>query len=312
MSETQTMQFDRADGIIALDWGTSSLRVWRLSRSGEILEARREDWGIMYLPEGGFPAAFAAITRNWSAPERPVPAIACGMVGSRQGWREVPYVKTPAGLAELSAGLLAVHAGPGQTLHLVPGVLEASDPEAPDVMRGEETQVVGALARLGGDALLVMPGTHSKWARLQDERLVSFRTTMTGELFALLSRHSILGRGQAEAPVAGDAARQAAFRRGVQAAHANGALARLFQTRALTLTGELELGCALDYLSGLLIGEELRLATPQIEAAARYAQAFAAFGANQPEPIADTALDGLRRVAIQAGLLPAAALDGAA
>ena len=302
-------------GLIALDWGTSTLRGWRLSPSGEVLEARQQGWGIMHLPEGGFPAAFAGITHGWSEPGRKLPAIACGMVGSRQGWLEVPYLPTPAGLPQLAGGLATLPCG-DVLLHLVPGVLEASDPEAPDVMRGEETQAMGAVPRLGGDALLVMPGTHSKWARLQDGRLASFRTMMTGELFALLCRHSILGRGLAEAAAAAAEARDAAFRRGVAAAHAHGAFARLFSARALTLTGGLEAGCVADYLSGLLIGEELRLADKALSDGARiaitgdaalcerYARGFAAIGARPPEPIADTALDGLLRIAARAGLIP--------
>jgi len=325
MNEVQATQpFDRTRGLVALDWGTSSLRAWRLSDAGVVLGARHEDWGIMHLPEGGFPAAFAAITQDWLASGHMVPAIACGMVGSRQGWREAAYVPTPAGLAQLSDGLLRLDAGGGMLLHLVPGVLETNDPAAPDVMRGEETQALGALSRLGGDALLVLPGTHSKWARLRDERLVSFRTLMTGELFALLRRHSILGRGLAEAPEATPFAREAAFRDGVLAAHAHGALARLFQARALSLTGQIEAGCVADYLSGLLIGEELRLAAADMASAARiaitgdaalcerYRRAFAIIEAPEPEPIPDTALDGLLRIAVQAGLLPAPSPEGAA
>ena len=320
MNDVQVLHpYDRGAGLIALDWGTSSLRAWRLSETGAILAARRQGWGIMDLPEGGFPAAFAAITQDWSTPGGHVPAIACGMVGSRQGWREVPYLPTPAGLDQLSAGLLALEAGGGTVLHLVPGVLETNDPRAPDVMRGEETQAMGAASRLGGDALLVMPGTHSKWARLRDGGLVSFRTMMTGEMFALLCRHSILGRGRAEAPEATARAHADAFDRGVLAAHAHGALARLFSARALTLTGGLEPGCVPDYLSGLLIGEELRVAAPDLAAARRialtgeaalcerYVRAFAAIGAAEPERIPDTALDGLLRIAARAGLLPAAA-----
>ncbi len=303
-------------GLIALDWGTSTLRAWRLSRSGGVLEARQQDWGIMQLPEGGFAAAFAGITRGWCEPGRVLPAIACGMVGSRQGWLEVPYLPTPAGLAQLAGGLATLPCGE-TLLHLVPGVLEASDRAAPDVMRGEETQAMGAVRRLGGDALLVMPGTHSKWARLQDGRLVSFRTMMTGELFALLCRHSILGRGQAEAAPSPASAREAAFARGVSAAHAHGAFARLFSTRALALTGGLEPGCVADYLSGLLIGEELRLAGTALSDAARiaitgdaalcerYARAFSVIGAQAPTPIPDTALDGLLLIAQRAGLIAA-------
>jgi 2-dehydro-3-deoxygalactonokinase len=250
-------------------------------------------------------------------PAHKVPAIACGMVGSRQGWREVPYVPTPAGLAQLSSGLVTLDAGGGTLLHLVPGVLETNDPDTPDVIRGEETQALGAFYCLqASDALLVMPGTHSKWARLRDHRLVSFRTTMTGELFALLLSHSILGRGVAEAAPATPAAHEAAFRSGVLAGHGYGAFARLFQARALTLTGALEPACVPDYLSGLLIGEELRIAATDLAIAGqvaitgdaslceRYERAFAIIGAGAPEPIHDTALDGLLRIAFQAGLLP--------
>ncbi len=313
----------RPGGLVALDWGTSSLRAWRVSEAGAVLDARQQGWGIMHLPEGGFPAAFAAITRDWLAPGHTVPTIACGMVGSRQGWREVPYLPTPAGLQQLAANLLALDVGGGTVLHLVPGVLEANDPQAPDVMRGEETQAMGAAAEVGPDALLVMPGTHSKWARLRHGRLVSFRTMMTGELFALLRQHSILGRGQAEAPPATAPACDAAFAGGVRAAHAHGAFARLFSTRALTLTGGLEPGCVPDYLSGLLIGEELRLAAAELTTAARiaitgeaslcerYARAFTAIGAAAPERLPDTALDGLLRVAAAAGLLPASAAGSA-
>ena len=318
MTEARDTPAPGRGGLIALDWGTSSLRAWRLSATGAILDARQQGWGIMHLPEGGFPAAFAAITRDWQSPG--LPAIACGMVGSRQGWREVPYLPTPAGLDRLSAGLLHLDAGAGTVLHLVPGVLDTNDPRAPDVMRGEETQAMGAAAGLGGDALLVMPGTHSKWARLRGGSLVSFRTMMTGELFALLRQHSILGRGLAEAADVTAAARAAAFDRGVLAAHAHGAFARLFSARALALTGGLEQGCVPDYLSGLLIGEELRLAAAELAAAARiaitgeaslcerYVRAFAIIGAAAPERIADAALDGLLRIATAAGLLPEAAV----
>nr|WP_321983394.1 2-dehydro-3-deoxygalactonokinase [uncultured Lichenicoccus sp.] len=313
---------ETADGLIALDWGTSSLRAWLVSPEGGVRASRHEGWGIMHLPDGGYPAAYAAITEGWH--DRPRPAIACGMVGSRQGWLEVPYLPTPAGLEELAGSLRAIKTGTdktdagetgGELLHLVPGVLDARDPAAPDVMRGEETQAVGAMRRLGGDALLVLPGTHSKWARLWDHRLVSFETLMTGELYALLSKHSILGRGVADVPEAADIAREQAFDRGVLAAQQRGALARLFSTRALMLTGAIAAGAALDYLSGLLIGEELRLAAPALDTAARvaltgddrlcarYVRAFEAAGRQPPERIDNSALQGLLDIAAAAGLL---------
>ncbi|WP_428375714.1 2-dehydro-3-deoxygalactonokinase [Lichenicoccus sp.] len=301
------------DGLIALDWGTSSLRAWLVSPNGTVRAARQEGWGIMHLPEGGYPVAYAAITEGWH--DRARPAIACGMVGSRQGWLEVPYLPTPAGLETLAGCLRTIQTGAG-LLHLVPGVLEGNDAAAPDVMRGEETQAVGAMRRLGGDALLVLPGTHSKWARLQGHRLVSFETLMTGELYALLSQHSILGRAVAEAPEPATDVRDAAFDRGVLAAQDRGALARLFGARALMLTGAIEAGAALDYLSGLLIGEELRLAAPLLAGAARvaltgddrlcarYVRAFQATGRGPPERIDNSALQGLLDIAAAAGLVP--------
>ena len=302
----------RTGGLIALDWGTSSLRAWRLAPDGAVLQARTETWGIMHLPEGGFEAAFATITDGWRAPG--VAALACGMVGSRQGWHEVAYLPTPAGLAEIAGALRAFPATDGGTLHLVPGLLD----DAPDVMRGEETQAIGAAHLLGDDALLVMPGTHCKWSRLQHGRVVSFRTMMTGELFALLRRHSILGRGD-DAAEAGAEARDHAFSRGVRDAQVVGGFARLFATRALSLTGGLAPGCAADYLSGVLIGEELRLATAELSAGTRvaltgeaalcdrYARAFAALDLAAPERIGDTALAGLRQIAQSANLLDASA-----
>ena len=300
-------------GLIALDWGTSSLRAWLLDDDGTVRAARSEGWGIMHLPEGGYPTAYAAITEGWH--DRARPAIACGMVGSRQGWVEAPYLPTPAGLAELAGSLVQVETGLG-TLRLVPGLLEAGDPAFPDVMRGEETQAVGAMRRLGGDAILVLPGTHSKWARLAGHRLTGFETLMTGEVYALLSKHSILGRGVADAPEGSAELRDAAFARGVLAAQDRGALARLFSSRALMLTGAIEPSAVLDYLSGLLIGEELRLASPILQAGdprvaltgdgrlcARYERAFEIAGYAAPERVDNSALQGLVDIAGAAGLI---------
>jgi len=314
--------------LIALDWGTSSLRAWLLDAGGRVLDSRAEPWGIMHLPPGGFPAAFAAVTRDW--PAASMPSLACGMVGSRQGWVEAPYLPTPAPLGSLAAHLAPVppgHGGPAgpdgaALLRIVPGLLESSEPDAPDVMRGEETQAIGALPLLGGDGVLIMPGTHSKWARLSDGRLDRFCTLMTGELFALLRGHSILGRlVPADAPE--PRAAEAAFALGAGAGFQHGALARLFAARALTLTGRLDASCVPDYLSGLLIGEEIRLGLARMQATrlaitgdaalcARYLRAFAACGLPGPQPVADTALAGLRLIAAHAGLLshPSAVQEG--
>jgi 2-dehydro-3-deoxygalactonokinase len=248
--------------LIALDWGTSSLRAYLLAEDGRVVEERRQSWGLLHLPEGGFTSALSGVAGDWLQAMPDLPLIASGMVGSAQGWREAPYASSPADAAVLAQQLLRFEALPGVMLHIVPGV--RLDGPRPDVMRGEETQIVGLLAmqpELADRARLVMPGTHSKWVRVASGRVVDFHTYMTGELFALLRVHSILGR---PARAAGGAqSHDSAFDRGVTAvrsAGAAGATALLFSARALVLDGQLRAADSLDYLSGLLVGEELRCA----------------------------------------------------
>ena len=301
------------DWLIGLDWGTSSLRAMLFDGEGNVHETRHRPWGARQLPEGGFAAALAAITEGWP----PCPMLAAGMVGSRQGWREVPYVEAPADAHALAHGLLAVDLGDGRQLHIVPGVRDSA---RPDVMRGEETQVVGALElepRLPEGTPLVLPGTHSKWVRLVQRRIAGFATLMTGELFALLRGHSILAVPDAPPPAGIDAGRH--FDDGVRAAResgAAGALTRLFGARTLMLDGRLPAAAVPDYLSGLLIGEEWRAAlaagwldrgiAPVLvgdEALCqRYRRAAAVFGLPAPAWIADAAARGLWRIAHAAGL----------
>lgn len=298
-------------GLVALDWGTSSLRAFRFDDTGKLKETRARPWGIRHLPEGGYDAALAGITADWPA----LPRVACGMVGSRNGWREMPYLDLPAGAAQLGDALGSVRAADGMDVHLIPGL---HDPRGPDVMRGEETQLIGALAlrpELAATSTFILPGTHSKWAVVRDGAVTGFRTLMTGELFAVLRQHSILGATGVDA--ADDAK---AFARGVVAARdsgAAGALSRLFSTRALMLGGALPPASVPDYLSGLLIGEEFRAALadglarrdaplPLIGETAlceRYRRAAALFDIELPAPIADAAAHGLWQLAARAGLV---------
>lgn len=296
--------------LIALDWGTTSLRAYLLDGSGAVLDRRAEQEGIMHLPPGGFAEAFAMVTRGWPA----VPALASGMVGSNAGWVEAPYVACPVGAAELAARLAEV---PGVGLRIVPGVVQSSP--APDVMRGEETQVAGLLAlhpRLAeGAARLLHPGTHSKWISVVGGRVAAFRTFLTGELFSVLRAHSILGRPAAAAPQPSAAASEAAFARGVLAVREAGRAAPLlFSARARVLAGDLAASDSLDYLSGLLIGEELASADLSEPVALfgaptlrdRYARALGLWGAPAPMLEADDAqatVAGLWRVAQLAGLV---------
>ena len=291
--------------LVALDWGSTSLRAYLLGEAGTILDRRAEPWGILQLSAGAFRAAFDRITAGWSSVTGPLPAIASGMIGSAQGWVEAPYVDLPAGAAQLAKQLVPVS---GVALRIVPGLAQRG--ASPDVMRGEETQIVGALATRPDldDGLIILPGTHSKWVRLAEGRVREFSTYMTGELFAVLRAHSILGR-LAPAEPRDPAIVGAAFARGVSAAQrsAGGLGPILFSTRASVLVGALAGESSLEYLSGLLIGDELRagLARSGRPAAligdptlcARYVAALEQFGIEGMPVLADSAPAGLWAIA---------------
>jgi 2-dehydro-3-deoxygalactonokinase len=235
--------------LIGVDWGTSTLRGARLDAAGQVLEEKSAPLGIVNVPNGDFAGVFAAQFSDWMEPG--ARCLISGMAGSRQGWAEAPYVACPAGLDELAKHLLWIER---DRIAIVPGLSDTRG-DVPDVMRGEEVQIFGAM-RLAGlaDGLFVLPGTHSKWATVRAGRVTGFRTFMTGEVYGLLARHSILGRTlDADAPL--DAA---AFRRGVaQAGSGAGLLHHAFGVRALALFGRLSPAESASYLSGLLIGEEL-------------------------------------------------------
>jgi len=237
--------------LIAVDWGTSSLRGARLDEAGRVLEEKSAPLGILSVPAGDFAGVFASLFSDWMEPVGSVCLIS-GMAGSRQGWVEAPYVACPAGPQELKRHLHWIEPG---RIALVPG-LSIEQGEVPDVMRGEEVQIFGAM-RLAGltDGLFVLPGTHSKWATVREGRVAGFRTCMTGEFYGLLSQHSILARTlQANSPLD-----EAMFRRGVmRAGEGNGLLHDAFGVRALALFDRLSPAQSASYLSGLLIGEELR------------------------------------------------------
>jgi 2-dehydro-3-deoxygalactonokinase len=298
--------------LIGLDWGTSSLRAYLYDADGKVVASRQQSWGIRHLPEGGFTAAWRAITQDWPA----CVAVAAGMVGSRQGWREVPYVDIPADAASIAKGMLRIEAEAGRALWIAPG-LRRNQPA--DVMRGEETQIIGALAlhqAYQANAVFILPGTHSKWATVIDGRIAAFDTVMTGELYALLTKHSILGAGLPDntAPFS-----LYSFLRGLHAvkeSREQGLFSRLFSTRALMLAGHLAAEEVPDFLSGLLIGEEFRIArvrdhgseTPlcligDASLCQRYAVAATHFGYAEPVVIDDAAAQGLWQLASTSGLL---------
>jgi 2-dehydro-3-deoxygalactonokinase len=238
--------------LVALDWGTSSLRAAWLGPQGHVLQERSLPRGILTVAPGEFPSVFDDACGDWMR-QGGGPALLSGMVGSRQGWVEAPYCPCPAGFDEIAARLAWVKRG---RIAIVPG-LSCETHGVPDVMRGEETQVFGALHLLGTrDGLFVLPGTHSKWVRVAGGRIEAFATFMTGEFYALLRRHSILTRTLPE--VDGELDPQA-FRQGVEHALRSGNLLHAaFSARTLSLFERLPAAALPSYLSGLVIGEELR------------------------------------------------------
>jgi len=242
-----------SEGFIAVDWGTTNRRAYRVDKDGKRADEFEDHKGVLSVPSGGFPGAVAEIRQRLGD----LPLLLAGMIGSNRGWKEVPYVPCPAGIDELAKAL--VWAGDREAI--VPGVSYAGNGRA-DVMRGEEVQLLGAVAAGSVDpmGLVCHPGTHNKWATLRHGKIVEFRTVMTGELFSLLKDHSILSdllQGKVEA--------NDAFKLGATLALNDTALsADLFGVRARVLLGQAKKEDAASYASGLLIGADVSigLATP--------------------------------------------------
>jgi 2-dehydro-3-deoxygalactonokinase len=241
------------EGFIAVDWGTTNRRAYRIDGSGKCVEEFEDHKGVLSVPDGGFPAAVAEIRQRLGDH----PLLLAGMVGSNRGWKEAPYVPCPAGLDELAKNLVWA----GEREAIVPGVSYIGNGRA-DVMRGEEVQLLGAVAAGLVDpmGLVCHPGTHNKWAVLRHGAIHSFTSVMTGELFSLLKDHSILGD-----LLQGSVGVNDAFKRGVSVSMESEALpAELFGVRAQVLLGQAKKEDAASYASGLLIGTDVRigLSTP--------------------------------------------------
>ncbi|HEX8309211.1 MAG TPA: 2-dehydro-3-deoxygalactonokinase [Allosphingosinicella sp.] len=238
-----------SEGYIAVDWGTTNRRAWRLGPDGAVAGEMEDDQGILAVPKGGFHDAVARIRERLGD----LPMLMAGMVGSNRGWVEAPYVRCPAGLPELASNLCWID---GEQAAIVPGAAYDSDGAA-DVMRGEEVQLLGAFAEgwIGADSMLCHPGTHNKWVRLEDGRIAAFRTIMTGELFNLLKKHSILADLLA-LPAEPGPAFESGVREGLEG---DDLTAELFSVRARTLLGKAPPEEASSYVSGLLIGADLKV-----------------------------------------------------
>ncbi len=241
--------------MLAVDWGTTSFRAYRLDSAGGVVESRSAPAGILAVEGGNFAAVLEQQAGDWIA-AGDATVFMSGMIGSRQGWLEVPYAACPAGLDEIAAGMRKV-AWARADVWIAPGLTCRDDAGVPDVIRGEETQILGILDRLGtGRHTICLPGTHSKWVEVENGRITHFSTHMTGEAFAVFKGHSILGRMMKD----GDTDRRA-FADGVhRSADSGGLLHHLFGVRSRGLFGELPDTASASYLSGLLVGHEIHAA----------------------------------------------------
>jgi len=233
---------------IAIDWGSTNLRAWYY-QAGECKEERRSEAGVTRLGERTPAEVFTSVTDGW--PTNDVPVVMAGMVGSNAGWLSVPYLSCPVALGELSSRLTRVE----DKAWIVPGLSVERDDNY-NVMRGEETQLLGALA-LQPAPLYVMPGTHAKWVQVEQDRVLDFRTVMTGELHHLLLKQSLVGAGLPQ-----QEENATAFLDGLQIGSNDASiLSRLFEVRASHVLGARDRRHISDFLSGLLIGHEVALMT---------------------------------------------------
>jgi 2-dehydro-3-deoxygalactonokinase len=285
--------------MIGVDWGTSSFRAFRIDDTGRVIDRTEAARGIMTVEDGNFAAVLRAQIGPWlEAGETAV--LMSGMIGSRQGWAEAPYLPCPASPDALAGSLVRVIFDGAEVL-IVPGLSDRDTAGVPEVMRGEETQLVGAMEAMGGNGLACLPGSHAKWARIEAGRIEGFTTYLGGEAFSAIRAGTILGRMMADAPQ--DAA---AFGHGVARSGEPGHLLHhLFGVRTLGLFGALDETESASYLSGLLIGTEVRAAMPAgaevwlIGAAALcdlYADAIARCGGTARRLDADAAARGLASI----------------
>lgn len=297
---------------LTADWGTTSLRLWAFSFDGTILAQRRSAEGLSVLSREDFEPVLRAHIAHMQAEvsfPNPLPVVLCGMAGSRQGWQEAPYLTIPAHLDALIPHAISKELC-GIDVRILPG-LSQREPEHPDVMRGEETQLLGLAGKYGDfSGLVCMPGTHSKWVRLENGSVREFSTSITGELFGLLSKNSIIKHSIGEAFASAEPT--PAFRQGIAEGLADPSqlLTRLFALRARDLLFESRGPEAADRLSGLLIGTEAAAnlhGVPKetgitIIAATKFMQLYAFAIGKAGYPVIPHDADA----AVQAGLLQAA------
>jgi 2-dehydro-3-deoxygalactonokinase len=290
---------------IVVDWGTSRVRAYLVD--GETIAERVEaDEGVSALAKGQHAHVFRRLCGSWLDREGELPVALVGMVGSREGWVEAPYAACPAAPADVARAMIAVDLGEGRIGHIVPGLSCEPSAGAVDVMRGEETLAFGAGVDNG---LICLVGTHPKWVEMRDGRVNRFATYLTGEMYALLRHHSMVGRPATEPED------PAGFELGLDAAERNGAGGRvgllhlLFGARAATVTRRLPSAALGPYISGLLTGDEINGAFAQFEKpetltviadqgrADIFARALARYGVRAvPKSPTEALIAGLQRI----------------
>ena len=291
--------------MIGVDWGTTSFRAFRIAGDGSIRDRRASPRGILNVVDNRFAETLREEIGPWLAAGDDH-VLLSGMIGSRQGWVEAPYLPCPAGAADIAAALTDIPFDWGQ-VKLVPGLATEDSAGVPEVMRGEETQIIGCQSAIGGGGLACLPGSHSKWARIEGGRIAGFTTHLTGEAFAALRGHTILGRMMRDG-----ATSATAFDQGVtRAGDPDGLLHHVFGARSLALTGRMAESETASYLSGILIGHEVRAAlgarrdvvvqvigTPELTAL--YARAIAACDCFAERHDGDAAAQGLAAIGAHA------------
>lgn len=295
--------------LIGLDWGTSNCRAFLIGADGAVQDSRAAARGILAVENRDFAGAFAALVGDWRDAHPQAPSLLSGMIGSRQGWREAPYVDLPAGVDEIAVALAEIASE--RRVAIVPGAVGPALAGGRDVIRGEETQIIGAIDLCGvADGAFCLPGTHSKWAEVAGGRIVRFVTFMTGEVYGVLRAHSILGR-----LMEGEAHDADAFASGLaRAGRPGGVLHHLFAVRTEGLFGTVAPEGLGSFLSGLLIGHEIAAARAAMSVdsvvlvgapalAGRYAAALAAHGVATVTVAGEAAaVRGLWRIARRSGL----------
>lgn len=300
------------EGLIGVDWGTSNFRAFRFDDTGGVIERRSYPIGILKVREGRFAETLEEHVGDWlTGGETRV--LLCGMVGSRQGWAEANYLRCPVKIDDLADAVVRIPFAGAEAM-LTPGVMGEDAEGVPEVMRGEETEAMGIVDDCDGCGLVCLPGTHTKWIELKNRSITSFLTSMTGDVYAALRKHTILSKLMNPEAVI----HESSFLRGVdRSADAGGLLHHLFSVRTLALTGDLNDDTTASYLSGLLIGHEVRavmtrsahvhlVGAPQL--CELYELAIAACGGTSTLEDEDAAARGLAAIGRRLGWIKQAAL----